>query len=176
MAAPTRPASAKAFKREKWLWVPTIAAPAAPSVAELVAASALDISCYLFDSFARPTQTTNAATLERRVCDGEQYEQIGITSFSGGEFPYAVDPQAIAGSEGKAAWEKFVAGASGFLVRRLAIDVDTDVAVGQFVDVVPAEVGPSMPTKVGEGESAEVAGMATYVITGPPSWMKALVA
>lgn len=174
MAAPIRPASAKAFKREKWLWVPTIASITAPTVTEITAATGLDISCYLFDSFARPTQTTNTATRERRVCDGEEFEQIGVTSYSGGEMPYAVDPQAVAGSDGKKAWEKFISGASGFLVRRLAVDVNTDVATGQFVDVVPVEVGPSMPTTVGEGESAEVAGTATYVITGPPAWIVAV--
>lgn len=176
MAAPIRPASAKAFKREKWLWVPAIADITAPTVAELAAATGLDISCYLFDSTARPSKNTNAVTKERRICDGEQYEQIGITTYSGGELTYAVDPQAVAGSDGKKAWEKFVAGATGFLVRRLAIDVDTDVAAGQFVDTMPAEVGPSMPTLVGEGEAAEVAGSATYVITGPPAWIKAVVA
>lgn len=176
MAAPIRPASAKAFKREKLLWVPTIADINAPKVTELTAASALDISCTLFDSFARPSQNTNAVTRERRVCDGEQYEQIGITTYSGGELPYALDPQAIAGADGKKTWEKFIAGATGFLVRRLGIDVNTDVAIGQFVDVFPLEVGPSMPSKQGDGESAEVSGVATYVVTGPPAFLKALVA
>lgn len=176
MAAPIRPAATKAFKREKLIWVPTIADINAPKLTELSAASALDISCTLFDSFARPTQTTNAAQLERRVCDGEQYEQAGITTYSAGEMPYALDPQAIAGSDGKKTWEKFVAGASGFLVRRLAIDVETDLAVGQFVDVFPAEVGPSMPTTVGEGESREVAGTATLFIRSKPAFLKAIVA
>ena len=44
MAAPIRPASSKAFKREKWVFVPTLTAPDAPSLAELGAGSALDIS------------------------------------------------------------------------------------------------------------------------------------
>lgn len=176
MAAPVRPAATKAFKREKLIWVPTIADILAPKLTELTAAAALDMSCILYDSFGRPSQSTSGATLERRVCDGEQYEQAGITTYSAGEMPYALDPQAIAGSDGKKAWEKFVSGATGYLVRRLGIDVDTDLAVGQFVDVFPAEVGPSMPTTVGDGESREVAGTATVFIRSKPAFLKAIVA
>lgn len=175
MAAPIRPAATKAFTREKWQFVPVIANTSAPTLVEIIAAAGLDVSCYLFDSTARPGQNTNTVTLERRVCDGAQYEQIGITTYSGGEALWALDPQAAAGSDGKKAWEKLTPGTKGFFVRRLGIDVNTDFAVGQFVDVFPVELGPAMPTKAGDGEAAEVAATQTFAVTSAPAFVKAIV-
>lgn len=176
MAAPIRPPSAKAYGREKWAYVPTVANINAPTLAELNAAAGLDISCYLFDSSTRPTQNTNLVTKERRVCDTKQFQQVGNTDPTGGEITYALDPQAAALSDGKKAWEKIGAGATGFLVRRLGIDVNTDFAAGQFVDVFPVEFGPSMPIKVGDGEAAEVGATASFAITADPAYIKAIAA
>lgn len=175
MAAPIRPASTKAYGREKWAFVPAIANVTAPALTEVNAASALDISCYLFADSGKPAQSTNRATKTRRVCDTVQYEQIGDTSVTGGELSYAVDPQASAGSDGKKALEKLAEGTTGFLVRRLGIAVATDFAAGQFVDVFPIEVGPPMPTTVGDGEASEVGITQTFAVTGPPAYLKALV-
>lgn len=176
MTAPIRPASTKAFQREKWVFVPTIASITAPTVAEVTGASTLDVSCYLFDSTGRPAQNTNRVTLERRICDGAQYEQIGTTTYTGGDMMYAVDPQAAAASTGKKAWEKFPDGTTGFLVRRLGIDVNTDLAAGQFVDVFPVSFGPAMPTTVGDNDSAEVGISQAFAITAPPAFIKAVAA
>ena len=176
MAAPIRPASSKAFKREKWVFVPTLTAPDAPSLAELGAVSALDISCYLFESTARPNSTTNLVAKERRVCDGETYQQVGTTTVEGGQMIAALDPQAAALSAGKKAWEKFPEGTTGYLVRRMGIDVDTDLAIGQFVDSFPVEFGVPTPGTVGDGESRENSFMSTFAVTGPPSYVKAIVA
>lgn len=176
MAAPIRPAASKNFGKQKVLFVPTIANKNAPTVTELTAGTVLDISCYLFDSFGRPTQSTNKVELERRVCDTVQFEQIGITKFSGGELMYAVDPQAAALSDGKKAYEKLLAGATGYLVLRDGIDVNTDVAAGQFVNVWPIELGPSIPQVVGSGESSENAMSCSYAITSAPAINKAVAA
>lgn len=176
MVAPTRPASSKAFKREKWLYVPTIATIAAPTVAEVTAVSVLDISCYLFDSSARPTANTNLVEKERRICDGATYQQVGSTTYAGGEMVAALDPQAAAASDGKKAWEKFPEGTTGYLVRRLGIDVNTDLAAGQFVDVFPVEFGAPTPGTVGDGEARENSFTSTFAITGPPAFVKAIAA
>lgn len=175
MAAPINPGSAKTFGREKWIFVPTIANTAAPTSAELTAGTTLDISCYLFDEFARPTKQTNTVTKNRRVCDTVQYQQIGVTQYEGGDLLMAWDPQSAAASNGKKAWEKFVSGATGYLVRRQGIDVNTDIAVGQFVDMLPVEISATMPGTAGDGESAEAAFMATYTVTAAPVWNKAVV-
>lgn len=175
MAAPINPGATKAFGKEKWAFVPTIADINAPTVTAVNGASALDISCYLFDDFGRPSQSTNVVTKKRRVCDTVQYQQIGVTTYGSGELQYSVDPQAAAASNGKKAWEKFPAGTTGFLVRRLGLDVNTDFAAGQFVDVFPVELGPPMPMVIGDGETAEVGVTNTFAITSAPSFIKALV-
>lgn len=175
MAAPIRPASTKAFQFEKWVWVPAVANINAPTAAEMTAATGLDISCYLFDSTGRPAQNVNRVTKERRICDGAQYEQIGIVTYTGGTMMYAVDPQAVAATNGKKAFEKFPAGTAGFLVRRLGLAVNTDLATGQFVSIFPVEFAEPMETTAGDGEAAEVAISQEFAITGPPSFIKAIV-
>lgn len=176
MAAPINPGATKAFGKEKWVFVPTIADKNAPSVAVVNGATSLDVSCFLYDDFTRPTQSTNVVTRKRRICDTVQYQQIGVTTYGSGEMQYSVDPQAAALSNGKLAYEKFPAGTVGFLLRRLGIDVATDLAIGQFVDVFPVEFGPPLPGIMGDGETAEVGVSNTYAITSAPAFTKALVA
>ena len=176
MAAPINPGSTKAFGREKWIFAPTIASTSAPTVAELTGASALDVSCFLFSESARPSQNTNLVTKQRRICDTNQYQQIGVTTYSGGELTYSLDPQAAAASNPKKAYEKFPAGTTGYLVRRLGIDVNTDIVAAQFVDVFPVELGPPMPTVIGDGETAEVGAVNTFAITAAPQFVKAVAA
>lgn len=170
------PASEKAFGKEKWVFVPTIADITAPTVAEVTGASTLDVSCFLFDTTDKPSKNTNTVTKTRRICTTVQYQQIGTTTYSGGELVYALQTQAAAASDGKKAWEKFPEGTTGYLVRRLGIDYDTDLAAGQYVDVFPIELGPGMPTTVGDGESAESGAMNTFAITSAPAFIKAIAA
>ncbi|HET7689334.1 MAG TPA: hypothetical protein VFK41_03080 [Nocardioidaceae bacterium] len=177
MTAPIRPASSKAFQREKWIFIPTIAsATLAPTVAEATGGTTLDISCMLFDGTARPQKNTNLVDRVRRICDGAVYQQIGTTNYTGGEMLAAFDPQAAAASDGKKAWEKFPAGTTGYLWRRMGIAVATDVAAGQFGDTFPVEFDEPFPTTVGDGEAAENAFLSVFAITGPPGFNKAVLA
>lgn len=176
MAAPIRPASSKSYGREKWQFVPTIASIVAPTITEINAVSGLDISCMLFEPSARPTASTNLVDRERRICDTVTFQQVGTTTYAGGEMIAAVDPQAAAASDGKKAWEKFVEGTTGFLVRRLGILVATDFAAGQFVDVFPVEFGVPVPGTVGDGEARENSFSVTFAITSTPAFIKAIAA
>ena len=177
MAAPTRPAPTKAFGSEKWSFVPTMANQAAPSLAtDLNAAGSLDVTKMFFTSSARPDASVNMAKAERRIGDIEGYEFVGETSWTLGEIRYSFNPQGAALSTGVQAFEKLPQGTTGFLVRRLGINRDTDYAVGQFVSVFPVEFGPQVETTEGDGESAEVAIKQGVALTGPPSIKKAIVA
>lgn len=176
MAAPIRPASSKAYGREKWVYVPTIANVNAPTVAEVTAGTVLDITCYLFESSARPTGSTNLVERERRICDTTTFQQVGSTTYAGGEMVASLDPQAAALSDGKKAWEKFPEGTTGYLVRRLGLDRNTDLAAAQFVDVFPVEFGVPMPGTVGDGESRENSFTSTFAITSTPAFVKAIAA
>lgn len=176
MAAPTRPAGTKAYLRDKWVFVPTMTTPDSPKLTEINAASALDVTKMMFASSAVPSQSTNLARAPKRLGDGETYEFVGETAPSIGEIRYAFNPQAAAASDGKKAAEKFLAGTTGYLVNRLGIDRDSDLAIGQFVTVYPVEFGPQQETREGDGEGAEVAIVQTVAQTGPKFIKRALVA
>ena len=174
MAAPTRPAGTKAYLRDKWVFVPTLTNPAAPTLVELNGASALDVSAMLYDSSARPAQSTNLAKAPKRIADGQTYEFVGESALSFGEIRYAFNPQGAAASTGKLAYEKFIEGTTGYFVNRLGIDRNTDLATGQFVTVYPVEFGPQQETREGDSEGAEVAIVQTVAATGPKSMNKAI--
>lgn len=177
MVAPPRPASTKMYLRDKWVFIPAGAYnPDAPSAAIINGASALDVSKIFFASTARPTQSTNLARSPRRLGDGETYEFIGESQSTIGEARYAFNPQAAAASEGKKAAEKFVPGTTGWLVNRLGIDRDTDIAEDDFVTSYPCEVGPQQEVPEGDNEGAEVAIAQTFAQTGPKSFNKQVAA
>lgn len=177
MAAPLRPTPASIYGKENWIFVPTIANPAAPTATtEVSAASSLDITNIIFADTAKPAQTTNRVTQERRLGDTVLAEFIGNTTYGGGEMHYQHDPQAAALSNGKKAIEKFTyTGTSGFLVQRLGLSNSTTPAAGQFVNVYPVQIGPSFPSQAGDSETAEAGLVATFAITGAPSLGVALV-
>lgn len=176
MAAPVRPAGAKAYGREKWLFVPAIADVNAPKVTEMTATGVLDMSCYFYSDSGRPDVSQNRVQAPKRVCDTSQFESLGDASWTGGDAMYAVDPQAATGSDGKKAFEALPEGTTGFLVRRFGKAFDTDVAVGDFVSTFPVEFGKVLDTIEGDGESAEVAIKQAYAVTGEPGILKAAVA
>jgi hypothetical protein len=177
MAAPVRPADTKYYLRSKWVFVPTgTYDPASPSLAVLNAATALDVTKMFFASTAGPTQSTNVVRGPRRVGDANTPEFIGETNPSFGEVRYAFNPQAASGSDGKKAYEKFPVGTTGFLVNRLGIDRDVDLASGQFVTSYPVEFGPQHETPEGDAEGAVVGIVQQVAQTGDKSLNKAVVA
>lgn len=175
MAEPLRPTPAKLYGRENWIFVTTLASASAPTATELNAASSLDITRIVFsDGAPSPSQSTNLVEQNRRFGDTVMTQFVGTTTYAGGEMTYALDPQSAAASDPKKLWEKIPAGTTGYLVRRQNVARATAPAAGQFVDVFPVEFGPSMPTRSGDGESAEGAAVCTFAVTGEPQFVKAL--
>lgn len=170
MPAPLRPTSAPTFGKKNWIFVATIAsAGLVPTALEVNAAGSLDFTNMVFANGSdRPTQDTNRVQAERRVGDTVNYEQLGVTNFTGGNLTYQVDPQAASGSNGKKALEKFVAGTTGFLVERLGKSASTTPAAGDFVNVYPITFGPTQITEAGDAEASEGAGVCAYAVTGQP--------
>jgi hypothetical protein len=180
MAEPIRPDAALTFKRKNWFYVPAggFADYTDPLTSELAAGSVLDFSRMAFrDGTTAPTQTTNRVRALDRLADDVNYERKGITQLTGGTLLYATDPQAVAASEAKEAWETFLGGPDGgFIVRRLNVGRAVAPTTGQFVTIYPADLGPSLELEVGEGEAAEVGGECEYFIRGPIAQMVALAA
>ena len=173
MAAPTRPASVKAFGTEKIIFCPTESA----SIAVLGGSTALDVTKMWFDSAARPDATANMAQSPPRVGDIESYEFVGQTQWTLGEVRYQHSPQGAAESDGVKAFEKTPPGTTGFLYFRRGINRDTDLAATtQKVDRYPVEAGPQVPIKEGDGEGSEWGIKQAFAITGPPAFGVTLTA
>lgn len=121
----------------KVVWVPTIANPDAPTVTELTAATAVDLSCYLTADGWNPS-TDEQVISDDRLCDTETYEQPGRSSRSL-EVTY-IDNTNNTGLENLAV-ETLVPGTAGYLVTRSGMPYDQPFAAGDLVDVWPVTCG-----------------------------------
>lgn len=180
MVAPPKPQLVTANGKDSWFFVPAIANKTAPTAAEVNAAAGMNISCYLWAEFEGVTSSTGKVTLPRLLCEVNQYEANDVTTFTSTDLDFAMAPQAAAASDGKKAWDKFKAGGlSGFLVRRQGITADqtaSEAAAGQFVDVIPVEVGKAVPGKTSTDSSGAYRATAPVAITGEPAWNVAVAA
>lgn len=168
MTTPINPAAVSLFGKDNWYFVTTVASASfIPTAAEVNAASSLDVTDMLFADTGQPTQATNRVTQERRYGTTTQAEFVGASTFTGGELHYQHSPQAVAGSDGKKAFEKLggTSGTTGYLVQRQGIAKATTPATGQFVNCYPVQVGPSFPAPAGSGEAAEAGMVATFAVT-----------
>lgn len=132
-------------------WVPTLANPSEPTVAELSAASAVLIACYLTGAF-EPTADTETNE-DKRYCSSDTSETPGKTKFSISDIEYIADPQNAGSNSAKAA-EALVDGLSGHFVRRMGKDVTANpaFAAGDVVEAYTATLGPQI---VMPGESGQ---------------------
>lgn len=177
MPEPLRNQGGALYGKENWLLATTIASSTgAPTVAEATAISTLDITRILFASTARPTATTNTVDKPPRVGDTDLYQSIGRKTYGGGEMRYSINDQAAALSDDKKLYEKILAGGAFRLINRRNLGRAVNVAAGQFVHTYPIELGTSDPVPEADGEAAESAMTATFVIVGPPSIMVAVLA
>jgi hypothetical protein len=180
MAAPTKPQLVTANGKDSWFFVPAVGDKSAPTVAEVNAATGLNISCFLWSDFEGVTASTGKVTLPRLLCEVNTYEANDVTSFTISDLDFAFAPQATSGADGKKAWEKFQAGGlSGFLIRRQGITADSDApeaVAGQFVDVMPVDIGKAVPGKTSTDASGVYRATAPVAITGEPEFNVAVAA
>lgn len=174
MVAPTKPQLVTANGKDSWFYVAAIANMTAPSAAEINAGTALNISCFLFAEFEGVTSSTGKVTLPRLLCETAQYETNDVTTFTSADLDFAFAPQAAANADGKKAWEKFKAGGlAGFLVRRQGVVADStspEAVGGQFVDVIPVDIGKAIPGKTSTDSSGVYHATAPVAVTGAPAW------
>ncbi len=134
----TAPLSVLGDGMVKVTWVPTIAAPTAPTATALNGATAIDLSCYLTaDGF-----TTNAdeqTITDDRLCTTQSYEKPGRFSYSM-EVAYVFQPQAPTATDNKAqATLAYLT--TGFIVVRWGLAYTTAYVAAQIVDVYPVQAG-----------------------------------
>lgn len=171
MAAPVKPRKVQANGKDSWWFVPAVASTSAPTALEVNAATGINVSCTLLATFEGLSGTTNKVTLDRFLCETETFEANDNTSYSMADIVGGFDPQAAAGSDDKKAFEFFKDGFTGFAVRRQAVDATSgDATAGQFVDVVPVDVAPAIPSKTNTDASGIYSWSAAVSITGKPSF------
>ena len=178
MTAPIKPQKKTANRKDTWWFVPTIATPATPTDAEVNSVSGLNFTCFLLAGQDGVTGNTAKVTLARLLCETGTTEVIDETTWSMTDITGVFDPQAAADADGKKAWAKFKDGATGYFVRRqgVANSADSSVAVGQFVDVIPVEVGPATPGKTATDASGIYSFMCSVSITSTPKFNVAVIA
>ena len=104
--------SAGTIRVQAWL---TAATPAAPTLAEINAASALDATCY-FPSDAFSISHSQERIDDTRLCDASTRESFGRSSFTLENFSYIWNPAApAAATAGNMAYTTFTPGTSLFL-------------------------------------------------------------
>lgn len=124
-------------------WVESIATPTAPSLAtEINAASSVALECLI-------TNTLNVdfsieRTQLRRMCSRQVRERSGPVTYSIEDIFVVYDPQNLAAPVSEA-YAALTDGATGYLVERRGIHVDTAWAAGDLVRVIPVEVGNANP-------------------------------
>lgn len=176
MAAPIKPALKKALGNDAWGFVTAIANISAPTEDELTAAGGFNLSCSVFGEQDGVTATTEKITLPRLLCETTQYQSNGATTYEMADLMVSFQPQAAAASDGKKAWETMDDGIDGFLWRRQGVASSTDITAGQFVDIIPVQLGTKTPTKTGTGADGVYAFTQPASITGAPSFNVAVVA
>lgn len=135
----------------KLLWVPTIAAPTTPTVAELTASSAIDVTCYL----TAMTITTNEQTVaDDRLCSRQTFSLAGSNDDTL-EFTYVYQGQAPTATDNKAK-STLLEGAIGFIVMRWGKAFETAVAATDVVDVYKVQAGVQRKLTPTKNESLKI--------------------
>lgn len=121
-------------------FVPTIADTAAPTSAELSAAGAVDLSCYLTGDGFNPG-LDEAVVADDRLCSTDTFEQPGRKqrnlSVTYIDNTNSTDPNEAA--------ETLIPGSEGFIVKRSGLAYTTAFAAAQTVEVWPVKAGQYQP-------------------------------
>lgn len=135
---------------ETLIFVPTITAPAAPTVAELTAVTAVNISCYV--SAFSPTGTQESAE-DTRLCSEQIFEDPGDVAITIEPVEYVYEPQAAPASATNKAYDVMKNGVTGYLVDRRGLNARTvAVAAAQKVDIYPVRLGEQFRVPLDPGQ------------------------
>lgn len=132
----TQPAAVFSDGNVKVAYVPAIANTAAPTVAELTAVAAQDLSCYLTADGWNPNTDEQVAT-DDRLCSKQTFENRGRFTDSL-EISYVYNIPSSADDEARTT---LTAGTTGFIVARWGEDYETAFAAADVVDVYPVTLG-----------------------------------
>jgi hypothetical protein len=124
----------------KIVFVPSLADPAAPTVAELTGAGVIDLSCYLTADGWTPGLDEQVVT-DDRLCSVQTFEQPGRSSRTL-SIKYVENPGS---STDNKAFDTLAPGTAGFLVERRGTAQATAFAAADVVNVWPIKAGQYDP-------------------------------
>lgn len=166
----TMPASQIADGLRRVEFVLAISNPAAPTVAELTAGSAVPMSCYLVPDGWSPA-TDESVVNDSRLCSRDDFERRGRRTNTLST-TYVARPQET-GADNKA-FTTLKEGVQGFFVERIGLDYEAAFAAGQKVNVYPAEAGVQIDAPTEANSTVRV--MQKQFIRGPVQRQVAVVA
>lgn len=163
----TIPPGVKAEGNLKVSYVPTIASLSAPTVVEVTAAGALDVSFFFTAGNFKPG-SEQARGDDRRVGSKQTFETLGRIKASIDDIVYIADPQAAALAANNKAMELFQPGVAGYFVVRYGLDAETvDWTAAQKVNIWPIVFGDQNETPLAENdEFAKITITQAVAVTG----------
>lgn len=138
----------QALGRESVVFLPTVAAPAAVTVAEANATGSVHLTCNIRGFVANGAQTK---TKKYRLCSIQGFDQLGRVDWTIDRPIFIDDPQA-ADSSTAYPHKSLVSGMSGWILRRRGLASDpgnfTAFAAGQRYDLFQVTFGVRQPVPV----------------------------
>lgn len=154
----------------KVAFVLTLADPANPTVAELTAASVVDLSCYLTSDGYTPS-TDEQVTTDDRLCSRQTFEDVGrftdhlqVKYVYQGQNPSAVDNKAQT---------TLVFKAAGYVVERWGKAYEDAFAAADIVNTMPVRCGVQQYQPGAPNEKLKI--LQNLRITGPQNRAVAVV-
>lgn len=146
----------------KVVLVPEIADGSAPTVTELDASSAVDISCYLTgDGLALTSE--QATITDERLCSTQVFEQPGRKTNTA-EITYIDNTNSTNETESNAAAEALAEGSVHYLVTRRGVAYEDAFEADQKVSVWPITAG--MPREVAPEANSVIRSIQKLFVTG----------
>lgn len=133
--APLDPPGIDAAGNVKVWFVPAIADPTKPTVAEIEAGA--DLSCALYAFVPTLEQPTSPRS---KYCYRQPAQALGRPDYGIEAIEYDYDPQAPDNAD-YAYYADLEPGTRGFIVERRGLDSKQDLAADDLVDIYPAELG-----------------------------------
>lgn len=149
------PAGVQAPGNNLAIWLKTSPAdPSKPTLAELNADSALDISCYLKKDALDSLDLAQETEDDSRFCDAAKREAFGEQSFDQKSISHIVDPQGKGdqAEKGNLAAKQIEANSTGYMYLRMGVPQKQKLAAGDVVTGFTVTTGADFVKPVTTGK------------------------
>jgi len=147
--------------------VASITDTSAPSLASITS-DGVNASFYFYSGSAGATSTTNTGTAPRRLGSKDVFNEFGETTHAVGDLQYVYDPQADDTADANKVKAICAEGEQVYLVYRYGKDAETDLGVGDKVNLWLVELGPQNEQPTGDGEFDQLAITQAAIVKAPP--------